>query len=102
VYNQILVLENTTFENITIEDFISPPCSDNYYDVKSELIGDKNECLYLMACVGDAICDIKDSCRSNNNDVYDDDNDDDNDEWLYESNTTTVQIDDQSKECGFH
>jgi len=100
VYNQMLVLQNTTFTDITIEDF-SPPCTDNRWNVESEMTSDKNECLYFMACVGDAICNIKDSCRIDNDNsnyefLYD------NDEWLYESKTTTVQIDDESKECGFY
>jgi len=107
VYNQILVLNNTTFENITIDHY-SPPCSGKYWDVESELIDEKNDtdCLYLMACVGDARCDIQDCCQTNidasdDEFSYDDNNSNENDEWLYKSKTATVRIDDQSKECGF-
>jgi len=107
VYNQILVLKNTTFENIRIDHY-SPPCSGRYGNVESELIDDKNDtdCKYFLACVGDARCDIQDCCQTNivasdDEFLYDDNNSNENDEWLYKSKTATVRIDDQSKECGF-
>ena len=85
--NQIVVVENGTFGDMSVLNHAHSNSCRRFTE------SDNDGCAYVMACEGNSSCDIQDSCRSNI--------DISGTGWLYESSQATVQIDEESKECGF-
>jgi hypothetical protein len=86
--DQILVVENCTFTDLSVTPTPDTDSCGQYTEWGSD------KCGYGIGCTGVSSCYIQDSCMSNF-DVSGND-------WVYESISATVQVDDRSRECGFN
>ena len=91
--NQTVVVENSTFGDYMSVLNYAHSYSCGRFTTESD-DNDDNGCAYVMACEGNSSCDIQDSCRSDIDYIP-------GTGWLYESSQATMQIDEESKECGF-
>lgn len=89
VQNQMLLVENCTFNNISVTFNVKGSCG--LYTESPDWGNDG--CSYAIACTGDSLCDIKQSC------MYDVDFDGTG--WLFQTNSSTVEVDNLSADCGF-
>lgn len=94
--DEILVLDNCTIANLSIAQYSRSLLCDSRYTEFSD-----HKCAYLMGCFGFSYCEIKDSCAQDSVEISPSGKLDTENDWLHESISSVVQVDNYSNECGF-
>jgi len=106
VHNNIIVIENTTFNDIEVGIItsydMSEHCPGHYsshgvpisMNEQQNYMNQSNNCDYMIGCRRSSRCHITQSCKSNVETS--------GTQWLLKGPKATVTIDEQSKECGFN
>jgi len=106
VHNNIIVIENTTFNDIEVGIItaydMSEYCPGHYsshgvpisMNEQQNYMNQSNNCDYMIGCRRSSRCHITQSCKSNVETS--------GTQWLLKGPKATVTIDEQSKECGFN